>query len=197
MRIARPWDLELEYTREMMLPLAHAPRGWPASVLQVGLGAASITRYLHRHCPAAKVTVVEILPQVVAAARQFFKLPEESQRLRIVIGDGYEYLAATKRRFDFIVVDGFDEDARTGMLETLPFYLNCRERLTPKGVVAVNLLKRRGGIGPTVARLREAFEDGVVRPMCEEGNTIAFGAREGGSHLLSLIPRIAPGRSSR
>ena len=196
MRIARPWALELDYTREMMLPLLRSPRGaWPASVLQVGLGAASITRYLHRHRPAARVTVVEILPEVVAAARQFFKLPAESGRLRIVIGDAHEYMATAKRRFDFIVVDGFDENARTGMLETLPFYLNCRERLTPKGIVAVNLLRRRGGIGPTVARLWEAFDDGLVRPACEGGNTVVFAAREAGGHLLSLMPRTDPDRA--
>ena len=168
MRIARPWSLELEYTREMMLPLLmHPGESWPASVLQIGLGAASITRFLHRYRPKARVTVVEIVPQVVAAARQFFKLPDESDRLRIEVGDGHEFVAASKRRFDLILVDGFDEHGRTGMLETLPFYLNCRERLTPKGIVAVNLLRRRGGIGSTVARLREAFEVGIVRPACE------------------------------
>ena len=65
MRIARPWSLELEYTREMMLPLLLRTRGgWPKSVLQVGLGAASFTRFLHRHRPDARLTVVEIAPEV-------------------------------------------------------------------------------------------------------------------------------------
>ena len=42
MRIARPWNLELEYTREMMaslLLLQEAPR----KVLLIGLGSASLT----------------------------------------------------------------------------------------------------------------------------------------------------------
>ena len=178
MRIARPWSLELEYTREMMLPLLLHPAGtWPASVLQAGLGAGSITRYLHRHRPAARVTVVEIAPEVVAAARQFFKLPAESDRLRIVIGDAHEYLATAKKRFDFIVVDGFDENGRSGMLETLPFYLNCRERLASKGMLAVNLLRRRNGVGANVARLREAFERVAVLPSCQAGNTVVLAAR--------------------
>jgi hypothetical protein len=40
MRIARPWNLELEYTREMMasLLLRDDPH-WPRKVLLIGLGA--------------------------------------------------------------------------------------------------------------------------------------------------------------
>src|SRR5258708_14975306 len=124
MRIARPWFLELEYTREMMMPmLLRAERAWPASVLQVGLGSASLTKFLHRHRPDARLTVVEIAPPVVAAARQFFRLPEESPRLRIEIGDGHDYMAASRRRFDLILVDAFDDRGRSGMLHSIPFYL--------------------------------------------------------------------------
>ncbi len=178
MRISRPWSLELEYTRQLMMPLLLRARpDWPGSVLQVGLGAASITRFLHRHRPEARLTVVEILPQVVAAARQFFRLPDESQRLRIEIGDGHEYVAASKRRFDLIVVDGFDAEGRPGMLDTLPFYLLCRARLGVRGMVAINLLTRRRGVDASVARIREAFDDRVlVLPVTEAGNTVALAA---------------------
>jgi predicted membrane-bound spermidine synthase len=99
MRIARPWALELEYTRELMLPLILRDDP-PVTVLQIGLGAASITRYLHRHFPQAWLTVVEIDPRVTETARQFFKLPEESERLRILTGEGHEFLATAKGRFD-------------------------------------------------------------------------------------------------
>jgi spermidine synthase len=178
MRIARPWTLELAYTREMMLPLVLRPgAAWPAGVLQVGLGSASQTRFLHRYRPRSRITVVEIDPAVVSAARQFFKLPEESPRLRIEIADGHEFVAASSGRFDFILVDGFDEKGRTGMLDTLPFYLNCRERLTAKGLIAVNLVDRNRGVGASIARLREAFDDRVlVLPRCEETNTVAIAA---------------------
>ena len=71
MRIARPWNLELEYTREMMASLLL--RDAPRKVLLIGLGAASLTKFLYRHYPLAHLTVVEIEPAVVAAARQFFQ----------------------------------------------------------------------------------------------------------------------------
>lgn len=65
MRVARPFALELEYTREMMLPLLLAPdEGWPPRVLAIGLGAGSVVKFLHRYCPQSSITVVEIDPRM-------------------------------------------------------------------------------------------------------------------------------------
>jgi spermidine synthase len=176
MRIARPWALEIEYTRQLMTPLLYRdPARWPASVLQVGLGAGSVTRFLLRHRPRARLTVVEILPEVVAAARRYFRLPDDPARLVIEIGDGHDYLAVTRRRFDLVIVDGFDGDGRAGMLDTLPFHLNCRARLSRGGLAAYNLIDRGRGVKAAIRRLREAFEDRVlVLPRCEAGNTVVL-----------------------
>ena len=177
MRIARPWALELEYTRDLMFPLLLRGGDWPGRVLQVGLGAASITRFLHRYRPAAKVTVVEIDASVVAAARQWFRLPDEDARLRIVVGDGHDHVATRDRRYDFIVVDGFDEQGRPGMLDSEPFYLNCRRRLACDGMMSVNLLTRTRGVKASVERMRRAFDGRVlVLPPSEAGNTVAIAA---------------------
>jgi len=181
MRIARPWALELEYTRDLMFPLLLRPApSWPASVLQVGLGAASVTRFLYRYRPRSRLTVVEIAPAVVAAARHFFKLPEDRSRLRIEIGDGHEHVATHERRYDLIIVDGYDEGGRTGMLETLPFYANCRARLEPGGLLATNLVERRsGGLVSSASRLALAFDDRMlVLPRGIDGNTIALAAAD-------------------
>jgi spermidine synthase len=176
MRIARPWALELDYTRDMMLPLLLRPqRGWPRSVLQVGLGAASITKFLYRHRPHAKLTVVEISPDVVTAAWQFFKLPDDAAHLTVEIGDGHAYVAASRARFDLIMIDGFDAKGRAGMLDTVPFYVNCRARLADDGILVTNLLSRRRGAAPGLSPIREAFEERVLAlPPCEAGNTIVL-----------------------
>ena len=177
MRLARPWSLEIDYTREMMMALLMRPeRGWPRSVLQVGLGAASITRFLHRNLPRAKLDVVEIDAEVVVNAWQFFRLPEESVRLNIEIGDGYRYLATSRRRFDLILVDGFDAKGRAGKLHTLPFYRLCRARLTCSGILVTNLLSRRKRAKTKVGPIRKAFDDRVlVLPPCD-ANTAALAA---------------------
>lgn len=178
MRVARPWALELDYTREMMAALLLRPEpDWPRKALLIGLGAASLTKFLYRHRPKAKLTAVEIEPAVVAAARQYFKLPEDPRRLRIEIADGVEWLTASDETFDLILVDGFDADARAGGLDTLPFYRACRAHLGDAGLLSVNLLGRNRGFKASVERVRKAFDNrAMVFPSCDHGNAIVFAA---------------------
>jgi spermidine synthase len=178
MRIARPWNLELEYTKEMMASLLLRDESrFPRKVLLIGLGAASLTKFLYRNYPLAKLTVVEIEPAVVAAARQFFKLPEDPLRINMMIADGVEFVLSTDKKWDLILVDGFDADARAGALDTLPFYQAVQSRLSNNGIMAVNLLGRSKGFKASVERIEAAFEGRALAfPSCDSGNTIAFAA---------------------
>jgi spermidine synthase len=190
MRIARPWTLELDYTREMMASLLLRPEPqWPRSVLLIGLGAASLTKFLYRHRPQAKLTVVEIESAVVTAARQFFKLPNDPQRLKIEIADGVAWLAGSDRTFDLILVDGFDADARAGALDTLPFYRACHAHLSEGGLLSVNLLGRNRGFKGSVERIERAFDGrALVFPSCDHGNAIAFAAT--GEPVRTPLPEL-------
>ncbi len=176
MRINRPWALELEYTRDMMLPLLLRDGGWPRSVLQVGLGAGSTAKFLHRHRPQARIEVVEIDPEVIMTAWQFFRLPEESRRFHIEIGDGYRYMATRGRRFDLILVDGFDAKAQAGRLDSPSFYRNCRARLAPQGILVANLIGKRRRPVESIDRIRRAFDGRVLALPPNEANTIAIAA---------------------
>jgi len=213
MRIARPWALELEYTRDMMLALLLRPaRRWPRSVLLIGLGAASLPKFLYRNLPRAALTVVEIDAAVVNVALQFFKLPDDPQRLAIEIADGHDFVAATDRRFDLILVDGYDAKCRVGMLDTLPFYCNCRARLTERGLLVTNFLNRHRGLAASLKRMDDAFEArACALPACSSGNIIALAAtgapvdvslaelksgalllkRDTGLNLLPMVARVA------
>lgn len=179
MRIARPFALELDYTREMMLPLLLRAADWPQRVLLIGLGAGSLTKFLWRYRPAAKLTVVEIDPRVVACARQFFKLPDDPQRIKLHIADGADFVIQSQRQFDLILVDGFDADARAGRLDTTAFYLDCKARLAEDGLLCVNLLSRRKDFSKSVTRLIDAFDGHAIDfPSCDSGNAIALAAAE-------------------
>ena len=181
MRIGRPSSLELEYTRDMMVPLLlRNAAGWPRTVLLIGLGAASLTRFLYKHRPRAIQTIVEIEPAVIHAAREHFKLPAESARMRIEIADGADYVASAEREFDLILVDGYDEKGRTGSLDSLPFYCNCQARLSERGIVAANLLTRRHGIRGSFERMRAAFAGrALALPPCASGNVVTLGVAGG------------------
>ena len=178
MRIARPWNLELAYTREMMAGLLlRQERPWPRHALLIGLGAGSLTKYIYRHLPQTRITVVEINPEVELVARFHFKLPQDPARLTIHIDDGAAFMAASQEQYDLILVDGFDPDARAGGLDTAPFYQHCRERLTADGLLSLNLLGRNRGFAASAERLRQAFDGrALVFPSCDSGNAIAFAA---------------------
>ncbi len=176
MRIARPWSLELAYTREMMAGLLlRQSAHWPRNALLIGLGAGSLAKFIYRYLPDCRVTVVEINPQVEMVARQFFKLPDDPRRLDVVIGCGADYMLSGDRSFDMILVDGYDPEARAGVLDTAPFYQACRARLSERGLCSVNLLGRNMGFSGSVERIRSAFDGRLaVFPSSDSGNTIAF-----------------------
>jgi len=178
MRVSRPWALELEYTRDMMITLLLRPgAGRPRHVLMIGLGAASLPKFLYRHRPHARLTVIEIDPAVVRAAEQYFELPIDPRRLAIEIADGHEYVTSTRRRFDLIIVDGFDAKCNVGMLDTPPFYAACRGRLSDEGLFVTNFLSRRRGLAAGVKRMDAAFDERTcVLPECSTGNVIVLAA---------------------
>ncbi|MBS1160688.1 MAG: spermidine synthase [Proteobacteria bacterium] len=176
MRIARPWSLELAYTREMLAGLLlRPPAQWPRQALLVGLGAGSLAKFIYRYLPDCRITVVEINPQVEFVARQYFKLPDDPRRLDVVIGCGADYMLAGERPFDLILVDGYDPEARAGALDTAPFYSACRARLSERGLLAVNLLGGNKNFQGSIALIEAAFDGRIaVLPPCDSGNTIAY-----------------------
>lgn len=177
MRIARPYALELEYTREMMgCLLLRAETDWPKRILQVGLGAASLTKFWHRYRPDAHQTILEINPDVLAMAYASFKLPHDPARIAIHIEDAVVWMAeACRKKFDCLMVDGYDENARFGALGSEAFYADCRRHLSKNGVMVLNLFGRSKGFTRQVDALRVVFKGRVLalEPI-EGGNAIAF-----------------------
>lgn len=183
MRIRKPHALELAYTREMMAGLllrdglAQDAGQWPRNVLIIGLGAASLAKFVHHHYPHSRIRVVEIAPAVVAAARQFFRLPAEDARFSIEIGCGARHVLETDRHYDYILVDGYDRNARAGALDTLPFHQAVRSRLSEQGLMAVNLFGRSRGYEASLERIVSAFDARALAfPSCDSGNVVAFAA---------------------
>jgi len=173
MRIGRPWKIELEYQQQMMVPLLFLPE--PARILQLGLGAAALTRFCWKHLPSAEVTVAEISDEVVATARRWFALPEDDARLTVRVDDAREVVShpRLRRSFDWLQVDLYDRHARGPVLDDAGFYTACRRALRAPGVAAFNLFGRSHV--PSLARIAEAFDGRALRlPEADAGNCIAL-----------------------
>lgn len=174
MRISRPWDLELAYTRAMMAFLLFKPG--PTRVLMVGLGGGSLAKFIRKYRPDTHITAVEISPQVISAARSHFFLPGDDERLQVVLGDAAEHVPEHPESADVILLDGFDAGNQVESLAALEFYQACRKALKPGGVLVVNLWGRDPGFVTYFSRIVAAFEGQVAwLPVMGKNNVIAFG----------------------
>ncbi len=174
MRINRPWDLELAYTRAMMGFLLFKPA--PHDVLMIGLGGGSLAKFIRKQRPDTHITAVEISPQVVAAARSHFGLPEDDEKLQVLIEDGAAYVPAHPGCADVILLDGFDAGNQVESLATIKFYSACRRALKPGGVLVVNLWGRDSSFTTYFSHLAAAFEGNLAwLPVMHKTNVIAFG----------------------
>ena len=146
---AAPDFLALDYNRAMMAGLVFVPGA--SSLLQVGLGAGSLTRFIHRHFPGARQHVVELSQTVIDVAHRYFDLPVDS-RLIITQADAGEYIRGCQERFDLIFLDAYLADGVAGHLETLDFYQLLRGLLNPGGWLVNNVW------GSDVVHLRQVWK---------------------------------------
>jgi spermidine synthase len=181
MWINKPFEIELDYVQRMMAWLMFVPLEAVKNLhaLQLGLGAGSITKFCYKTL-ALHTTVVELNPQVLAACRQWFKLPPENERLRIILGDAAEAVqrAELQNAFDAIAVDLYDHEAAAPVLDDEDFYARVRHCLTAEGVMSVNLFGRRASYDQSLAKIRHVFGDApgtlwAFKPT-KEGNTIVL-----------------------
>lgn len=174
MRIARPNDLELSYTRCMLAFLLFVPM--PLHVVMIGLGGGSLAKFVLSRMPLTRVTAVEINPQVIAAARQFFALPRTSGRFAIETGEGSAFIQELAGAADVLFVDGYGTDAAAPELATPVFYENCERALADNGVLVTNLFADQPGL-PHHLRLLERAFPGRLLHLADElrGNLVTLG----------------------
>ena len=175
MRLADPCALEFAYTRKMMgfLLFTHEPR----EILVLGLGGGSLEKYCHRLLPA-RITVVEIDPDVVAF-RDEFRVPPDDARLSVLIDDAAAYVAQRPRAADVILMDAFDRQGFAPSVASRDFYADAREALTRRGVLVVNLVGAARERVAHLERIRATFDDNVILvPVEDDGNHVAFAFRD-------------------
>ena len=173
MRIRDPWGLELEYTRAMMSFMLFCPA--PRNMALVGLGGGSLAKFIHRHLLATRLTALEVNPEVVEAARAYFLLPPDDERLTVQTGDGAAFVHGNPHSQDVLLVDGYDAKRIVDALASLEFYVACQAMLRPGGVAVFNLWGSDSLFPVYFERLEAVFGDRLLRlPSERKGNIIVF-----------------------
>ena len=182
MRVDDPFALELEYVQRMMAWLLFVE---PTSVtkrhaMQLGLGAGAITKFCHKKLRLC-ATAIELNPQVLAVCRQWFKLPPDGAKLRVVLADAAEEIKNPMwlGTVDALAVDLYDHEAAAPVLDSPDFYADCRALLQDDGCMTVNLFGRSSSYERSLKSMASAFGEDALwafKPT-REGNTVVLAQR--------------------
>lgn len=179
MKISKPFEIHLDYVQRMMAWMLFVDLSQIKSLqaMQLGLGAGALTKFCHHHL-GMTTTAVELNPEVISTCKQWFNLPEEDDRLQIVLGDAAQVIQQNtwQQKIDVLQVDLYDHEAARPVLDSEDFYQDCRQLLTDNGCMAVNLYGRESNFEQSLKNITRVFGDGCVwafKPT-KAGNTIVL-----------------------
>jgi len=115
------------------LPYALNPDG--KNCLVIGLGAGLVPAWYESQ--GVDTEVVDIDPAVIDIARSYFGF---NPSIPVHVEDARYFLINTKRHYDFMVLDVFNGDTTPGHLLSVEAMRLAKQRLSPNGVLAINLI---------------------------------------------------------
>ena len=140
--IAKPGDptyLGFAYTKVAFagLALAHDVR----RIMIVGLGGGTMPMFLRHYYPNAAIDVVDIDPDVVHVAKEYFGFREDAS-LRAHVGDGRKFVESVREPYDVVFLDAFGTRNVPPHLTTIEFLKAVKRSVRPTGVVIGNIWGR-------------------------------------------------------
>jgi spermidine synthase len=192
MLLDAPYVLVHEYIQRMLAGLlfVDALELPKRQAMQLGLGAASLTKFCHKVL-RMKTCAVEINPQVVNACRGWFKLAADNTRTQVVLADASKEIQNPKwwGAIDLLHVDLYDDEAAAPVLDSAAFYADCRRLLTADGLMTVNLFGRSSSYQRSVDKIAAAFGEDAVWAFkaTREGNTVVLAQRAASRPKRALL----------
>ena len=177
-----PTVLVHEYIQRMMawLLFVDVPTLPKRQAMQLGLGAASLTKYCHKVL-RMKTCAIELNPQVALACRGWFKLAQDNSRMQVILADASVEIQnpAWWGTVDALQVDLYDHEAAAPVLDSEAFYADCRRVLTDDGCMTVNLFGRASSYSRSVDKMAAAFGRGAIWAFkaTRAGNTVVLAQR--------------------
>jgi spermidine synthase len=174
MRIAKPDNIELEYVQMMMMWLLFNDS--PRHVVQLGLGSAALTKFCYRRLPHARVTAIELNPNVIAMCSAQFALPSNDERLNVIEMNAMDFVLnpANHNTVDVLQVDLYDEEARGPVLDTPEFYQACFDCLRDGGMMTTNVFGDFSNYDKNLQAMEMIFDAVVWLPEVHDANIVVI-----------------------
>lgn len=106
-------------------------------LLNLGLGGASLERYLVSNNPDLEITSVESNDLIIELAKDYFHLPDN---IDVKNKPADKFVQEETRSYDIILSDIFVADNQASCLYDESFYANILNRIEETGVLAINIL---------------------------------------------------------
>lgn len=174
MRIRAPNKIELAYAQQMMIWMLFNDS--PTHIVQLGLGAATLTKFCYHHFLQSRVTAIELNPAVISICYTMFRLPQDDERLNIIEMNAHDFVndPAHRHTIDILQIDLYDATAQGPVLDTPEFYLACAKCLTPKGMITVNLFGEHPSYAKNIKAMQSAFSHVMYLPKVHDGNVVVL-----------------------
>jgi spermidine synthase len=187
MRLSRPDAIELEYVQMMMMWLLFQKA--PRHVVQLGLGSAALTKFCYQRLPGARVTAVELNPNVIAICRALFGLPDNDARLDVREMNALDFVLdpANRNSVDVLQVDLYDEQARGPVLDTPEFYQACFDCLAPDGIMTTNVFGEFTNYDKNLLAMEQVFDAVVWLPEVHDANIVVIAFKNAPQIDFSLL----------
>jgi spermidine synthase len=175
-------------------PLAALGRP-PGRLAILGTGAGTTARAYQHYFPATTVDAVEIDGELLRMGERWFGL-RPGPRLRLHAEDARPFLRHAPGRYDAIFVDAYRQPYIPFYLTTKEFFAEARARLSPGGVVAINVGHPEGSTRlerVLSATLRSVFGH-VARDPVKTVNTVllASDAPLTADRMRGAVERLPP-----
>lgn len=109
-------------------------------VLVLGVAGGSVIKTLSEEVKyKGKITGVEIDSEIIKIANSYFNL-DKIPNLEIVIDDAFEYVLKTKRKYDLIIIDIFQDTTMPNFLFEEFFQNRTCFLLKEKGIILFNTM---------------------------------------------------------
>ncbi|KIQ14578.1 MULTISPECIES: spermidine synthase [Flavobacterium] len=109
-------------------------------ILLLGVAGGSVIKTLVDEVEyKGKITGVEIDPDMIQIANQYFNL-DQIKQLEIIIDDAFEFVLKTKDKYDLIIIDVFEDIKMPNFLFESFFANRVFSLLKNKGVVLFNTM---------------------------------------------------------
>lgn len=142
----RKYDLVFDYMKAFRNVIEENPE--IKRVLMLGGAGFQFPKFFVKNYPDKIIHVVEINPLSIHLARKYFFLndlekdfgAESSGRLKIILGDGADYLKTTKEEYDIIINDAYHSNIADPYLTSAEGTSLIKSRLTEGGIYCLNLI---------------------------------------------------------